>query len=180
MTRSIGGKDMPIPLKKELTSQLPLLKKKNLKHVDYAQKSIQDLLSPEGIQSALVREATYFKSAIAINQGNGNFTLQALPTEVQFSCVKAILVQDLNGDGKKDLVLAGNDAGFMPQYSKLDASFGHVLINQGNGQYLRMENRDSGFFVRGDVKSLITLPVQGKKTLLVTINNQKPLLFTLK
>jgi hypothetical protein len=180
MTRSIGGKDMPIPLKKELTTQLPLLKKKNLKHVDYAQKSIQDLLPKEGIESALVREATYFKSAIAINQGNGNFTLQALPMEVQFSCVKAILVQDLNGDGKKDLVLAGNDAGFMPQYSKLDASFGHVLINQGNGQYLRMENRDSGFFVRGDVKSLITLPVNGKKSLLVTINNQKPLLFNLK
>jgi hypothetical protein len=171
---------MPIPLKKELTSQLPLLKKQNLKHVDYAQKAIQELLPEDKIKASLVREGNYFKSAVAINNGNGNFTLQALPAEVQLSCVKAILVQDLNGDGKNDLVLAGNDAGFMPQFSKLDASFGHVLLNQGNGQYLRIENRDSGFFVRGDVKSLLLLPVNGKKNLLVTINNKQPRLFQLK
>lgn len=180
MTRQINGKDMPIPLKKELTAQLPLLKKQNLKHVDYAQKAIQELLPEDKIKASLVREGNYFKSAVAINNGQGNFTLQALPAEVQFSCVKAIFVQDLNGDGKNDLVLAGNDAGFMPQYSKLDASFGHVLLNQGNGQYLRIENRDSGFFVRGDVKSLLLLPVNGKKNLLVTINNKQPRLFQLK
>lgn len=180
MTRVVDGKDRTIALKKELTTAIPSLKKKNLKHADFAQKSIQELFPPEMIQKALVREANYFLSSVAINQGNGQFTVAALPDAVQFSCIKAIQVQDINGDGKKDLFLAGNDAGFMPQYGKLDASFGHFLLNKGNGQFQRLENRDSGFFIRGDVKVILPLEIQGKKHLLVTVNNQKPKLFLLK
>ncbi|MCC6282164.1 MAG: hypothetical protein IT262_16295, partial [Saprospiraceae bacterium] len=84
---------------------------------------------------------------------------------------------DLNGDGKKDLVMAGNDAAFMPQFSKLDASFGHVLLNNGDGTYQRMDNRDSGFSIRGDVKSLKAIQIKGKKHLLATVNGQAPRLF---
>jgi hypothetical protein len=43
MTRSIDGRDMPVSLKKDITAQLPMLKKDNLKHVEYAKKSIQEL-----------------------------------------------------------------------------------------------------------------------------------------
>ncbi|MEI6409440.1 MAG: VCBS repeat-containing protein, partial [Bacteroidota bacterium] len=137
MTRTVGGRDMPLPMKKELTGQLPSLKKKNLKHVDYAQKSIQDLFSADAINKAVVMEGNYFKSAVALNDGNGKFTMIPLPKEVQFSCVKAIWCGDLNGDGKKDLMLGGNDYGFMPQYCRLDASFGQTLLNRGGGNYER-------------------------------------------
>ncbi len=180
LTRQIGGKDVPIPMKKELTGQIPSLKKASLKHVDYAQKSIQDLFPGDALQQGIVMEGNYFQSAVALNNGNGQFTLMPLPKEVQFSCVCAIWCGDLNGDGKNDLVLAGNDAGFMPQFSKLDASFGHVLLNKGGGQFGRVENRSSGFFAKGDMKSLISLNIRGKKYLLATVNNEKPRLFEIK
>jgi hypothetical protein len=179
MTRQINGQDMPIPMKKDLTGQLPMLKKSNLKHADYAKKSIQDLFPGKLLKQAMMRESNYFKSAIAINNGNGMFTLQELPKEVQFSSVSAIWCKDLNQDGKTDLVLAGNDAGFIPQFSKLDASFGHTLINRGNGQFDRLENQLSGFSVRGDTKSLTPIQIQGKEYLLVTLNELAPKLFTL-
>ncbi|MBV6442060.1 MAG: CRTAC1 family protein [Haliscomenobacteraceae bacterium CHB4] len=179
MTRQIGGKDMPIAMKKELTGQIPSLKKTSLKHVDYAKKSIQDLFPAEVLNKGIAMEGNYFQSAVALNEGNGRFTMIPLPKEVQFSCVCAIWCGDLDGDGKNDLVMAGNDAGFMPQFSKLDAGFGHVLINKGSGQYEWMENRSSGFSVRGDVKTLIPLNVKGKKYLLATVNGQAPRLFAL-
>ena len=177
ITRSINGKDMPVPMKKELTDQLPALKKQNLKHSEYAQKSIQELFDPAILQKSISWKASYFKSAVAINKGNGHFTMKALPKEVQFSCVCDILCSDLNGDGKKDLVMAGNDSNFTPQFSKLDASFGHVLLSNGDGTYTRMENRESGFFVRGDVRELTELQMADNQFVLVMLNNDKPKLF---
>lgn len=179
MTRSINGKDMPIPMKKELTAQLPGLKKENLRHVEYAKKSIQEIIPEKDLKRALVMEATYFKSAIAINEGNGKFRMIALPKEVQFSCVNAISIADVNGDNKLDLLLAGNDAGFTPQFSKLDASFGHLLINRGDGIFERVENRTSSFFVKGDVKQISSINIGNLNKFIVLINNKKPRLFGL-
>ncbi|MCW5922001.1 MAG: VCBS repeat-containing protein [Saprospiraceae bacterium] len=180
LTRQIDGEDMPVAMKKELTGQIPSLKKSSLKHADYAKKSIQDLFEPEMLKKSIVMEGNYFQSVVALNDGQGQFTLVPLPREVQFSSVCAIWCGDLDGDGRNDLVLGGNDIGFMPQFSRLDASFGHVLLNKGGGQYAWVENRTSGFFVKGEIKSLIPLNTEGKKYLLATVNNEKPRLFEIK
>ncbi len=180
ITRSINGKDMPVPMQNELTGQIVSLKKQNLKHSEYAKKSIQELFGKEALKKAIVWRGNYFKSAVAINEGNGQFTMKPLPKEVQFSCVCDIYCKDLNMDGHNDLVLAGNDSGFTPQFSKLDASFGHVLLGKGNGEYERVENRDSGFFVKGDVRQLIEIEGESGKYLLVTVNDQKPKLYKLE
>jgi enediyne biosynthesis protein E4 len=178
MTRNIEGRDMPIPMKKELTSQLPSLKKKNLKHAQYAKKSIQDLFDPEIIKKAMVREGNYFKSAVAINEGNGKFKMIALPKEVQFSCIKAIWCGDLNKDGRKDLLMAGNDHGFMPQFSHLDASRGNTLINKGDGTFEYVENQNSGFSIRKEVRQLLDIKKGKERILVALVNNDKPQIFS--
>ncbi|MBK8921214.1 MAG: VCBS repeat-containing protein [Saprospirales bacterium] len=180
MTRRIGGRDMPVPMKKELTAQIPSLKKQALKHAEYAKKSIQDLFPPDVLKRGIELPATCFQSVVALNNGGGNFSVQVLPAPVQFSCVNAIWCGDLNADGRNDLILAGNDSGFLPQFSKLDASFGHVLLNRGNGRFDYVENRASGFFIRGDVRALAELKIKEKKHLLATVNGQAPRLFLLQ
>ena len=56
LTRTIEGKDMPVFLKREITDQFPALKKQNLKHSDYAKKTIQDLFGKEVIERAAAKE----------------------------------------------------------------------------------------------------------------------------
>jgi hypothetical protein len=177
VTRQVEGRDVPVAMKKELTGQLPALKKSVLRHTEYAKKAIQDLFPADVLGKATMSEGNYFQSAVALNQGNGQFTLVPLPKEVQFSCVCAIWCGDLNADGKNDLLVAGNNDGFMPQFSKLDASFGHTLLNQGNGQYQWVAPLQSGFFVKGDVRSMTNLTVKGKKEVLTTVNGGIPRLF---
>jgi enediyne biosynthesis protein E4 len=179
-TRRVGGRDMPIALKKDLTAQVPSLKKIALKHADYAQKAMQDLFPPEVLKKSLVLESNYFSSAVALNDGGGQFRLVPLPREVQFSSVCAIACADLNADGLPDLALAGNDAGFLPQFSRLDASFGHTLLNRGNGQFERVENRASGLSLRGEVRGLKMLKIKGEGCLLATVNGQKPKIFKIQ
>ncbi len=177
ITQQLDGKDMPIPPKRELTEQLVSLKKQNLKHSEYANKSIQELFSTTVLDKALVTDATYFKSAVALNEGNGEYTIKALPAEVQFSSIGGIYCTDLNNDGWQDLILGGNDGGFIPQFSKLDASFGHVLLNDQQGGFEAMDSKKSGLLLKGDVKQFTSININNTPHILTLINNQTPKLY---
>lgn len=180
ITRTLNGKDMPIQNKFELIQQTPSLKKKNLKHVDYATRGIQELYPTDVIGKSTLWKVNDFSTSVALNDGKGNFTFKALPREAQFSCVSAILVKDVDHDGKKDLLLAGNFTGFTPQFSKLDAGYGTTLLNKGNGDFEFLPGKKSGFHLRGDVKQLSEIVVGDDAVVLATINNQKPVLFAFK
>ncbi|MCM4156558.1 VCBS repeat-containing protein [Gramella sp. AN32] len=178
MTKQKNGKDYPIHMKKELTSQLVVLKKENLKASEYARRPIDELLPKDKTENALVKEAVISESVIAINDGKGNFKVQNLPNRVQFSCVCGITCEDVNNDGNLDLVMAGNNYEFKPQFSRLDASYGNVLLGDGKMNFEWQDYKDSGFSIRDEVKFLKTFKDKdGKKYIIAAINNQKPRIF---
>jgi len=177
MTKTYKGKDVPVFLKREMTEQFPFLKNKNLKHSEYADKTLEDLFEPKVLKQASVSSVNFMKSVIAINDGKGNFTFSDLPVEVQFSCVNAILADDVNADGLPDLILGGNNTGFIPQLSRQDASRGIVLINKGKGKFAYLPNKDSGFTMTGEIRDLATVTVNKQKYFLSLINDQKPRVF---
>ncbi|HJW28405.1 MAG TPA: CRTAC1 family protein, partial [Saprospiraceae bacterium] len=166
ITRTVNGKDVPVAMKKELTEQMPFLKKMNLRHKDYAGKCIQDLIPSGQLKKALVLNSTYHASVVAWNEGHGQFTLDQLPMDVQLSCVSAIAVDDINHDGKPDLFLGGNDYGFLPQFSRLDASTGLILLNHGRNQWVVMDRHDSGWIVKGEMKSVDVFDYNGRQWIL--------------
>src|SRR6185503_9780598 len=112
VTREVQGKDMPVPLKKELTEQLPFLKKLNLRYKDYARNTLQELIPEAQLKNALVLKSSYHSTIVAWNNGDGTFDIDRLPLEVQLSCVTAIATHDMNHDGRPDLILGGNNYGF--------------------------------------------------------------------
>jgi hypothetical protein len=179
VTRSVDNKDVPVPMKKEFTEQLPFLKKKNLKHKDFAGNTIQDLLPATQLEKALVLKSTYHSNIIAWNDGNGRFEIERLPFEAQFSCITAIAVKDLNHDDKPDLVLGGNNYGFLPQFSRLDAGTGHLLLNGGAGKWQVMDIRSSGWREKGEIKSIDIFQSGVSQFILCMRNNDTPLFFSL-
>lgn len=180
LTRTIEGKDMPVFLKRDITDQFPILKKQNFTHKDYAGKSIQELFSKELMAKSQEKKFNYCSSIVAINDGNGKFTVQALPPAVQLSSVNAILTTDVNGDNKPDLVLGGNLFGFLPQFCRLDASNGHILLNNGKAVFDYVEPARSGICVRGEVKDIKEIRGKNKNYLLVVQNNMYPALYQFK
>ncbi|MEO8110822.1 MAG: FG-GAP-like repeat-containing protein [Ginsengibacter sp.] len=180
LTYTVDGKDMPVFLKKEITDQFPVLRKQNLKHAEYATKTIQQLFSNELIEKATVKTFNYCSSIIAINKGQGNFAVQKLPTRVQLSSVNAVDCIDINNDKKPDLVLGGNMFQFPPQFGRLDASFGDVLINQGKGQFTWIEPQLSGLRLPGEIKDIKEITGAGSRYILIVENDQVPSLFKIK
>ena len=180
ITRTIDGKDKPVFMKSELEAQLPMLKKQNLRNTVYAAKSIQEIFTKAQLDNALVREVNYTSSCIAYNKGNGQFAVQVLPPAVQFSSVKAILQTDVNGDGKPDLVLGGNEFGFQPQLGRLDAGEGTVLINNGNRDFTVAGSQVSGLALQGQVRDIVLIKKGKAKAVLFLQNNEYPVLYQLK
>lgn len=180
LTYTIKGKDMPVFLKHELQDQIPSIKKQNLRHEDFAQKSIQELFTPEVINKCVVKKFNYDASCVAINNGNGNFTIEKLPVMSQLSSVNAIRCIDVNQDGKIDLVLGGNQYGFLPQFDRLDGSFGDVLLNNGKGGFSWVNQGLSGLDVQGVVRDIVEIPAKKEQYILFLRNNDYPVLYHLK
>ena len=180
LSRTIDGKDMPVFLKHDMEMQMPILKKQNLKHGEFAKKTIQQLLPDALLKNSQVKTFNYCPSIVAINAGNGQFIVHKLPVMVQFSSVNAIQSADLNKDGFPDLIMGGNEFGFLPQFGRLDGSFGDVLINDGRGNFTFMDNAKSGLNLRGQVRDIALIRQQKNTRVLFLINDEFPVMYELE
>ena len=180
VTQHYDNGDYPIHQKKELTEQLVSLKKQNLKASDYAKRTIHELFPKEVIEKSIVKQSAISYSLIAINDGQGNFSIKKLPPRTQLSCICDISCMDVNNDGHLDLIMAGNDFEFKPQFSRLDAGYGHVLLGDGNFGFIWQDYDTSGFFVRDEVKHLKAFKDKnGRRYLIAAINDDKPKIFAI-
>ena len=180
LTRTYEGKDVPVFLKREMTDQFPALKKQNLKHADYASKTIQELFGANLSRKADVKLFNFTSSIVAINGGNGQFVIEKLPLETQLSSLNSILPVDMNGDGKKVLLTGGNEFGFQPQFGCLDANYGQVLENNGQGVFTCMDQQKCGLNFRGAVRDIQLVNTKKGKKILVLQNDEKPILLQIR
>jgi hypothetical protein len=179
LTYTVSGKDKPVFLKHDLEEAMPFLKKNNLKHSEYATKSVQELIPSEALNRALVKQFNYPASCVAINKGNGRFSVEKFPTMVQLSSMNAIHPMDINQDGYPDLVCGGNEFNFMPQLEILDASSGDVLINDGGGKFKWVEPGQTGLELTGQLRDVEEINTGDKKYLLCLQNDEFPSLYQL-
>ena len=179
LTRTIDGKDVPVFMKGEMQEQIPLLKKENLNYEIYAKKAFQELFKKELVDKAAMKLYNYTSSIIAWGKGDGQFDVQRLPNEVQFSSLNAMVSTDVNADGKTDIVMGGNQFGFLPQFGRLDANYGLVLINQGKRVLEVVEDKQSGLAIRGQVRDMVLFQQGAQKKVLFIRNNQVPVFMKL-
>lgn len=177
LTRNVEGRDVPVFLKREITDQFPALKKGNLLHSEYAKKDIVGLFGKDLLKTAAQRTFNYCRSVIAWNEGNGKFRVEALPYWIQLSSVNAVEFADVNGDQQPDLVLGGNRFIFPPQFGRLDGSYGQVLLNQGKGKFQYIGNKESGLRIKGEIRGIRTIRLNGRDNLIFAVNSEKPVCY---
>ncbi|WP_222845714.1 VCBS repeat-containing protein [Flavilitoribacter nigricans] len=168
-----GADAYPLTLRHDLTTQMPGLKKQFLKYEDYKLKKIEDIFSKDQLAGALVHSANFLQSAVAINDGNGHFHLEALPLEAQVAPVYAIHITDLNTDGIPDLLLGGNLLEVKPEVGPYDASFGTCLLGRGDGTFRPVANAAIGLKLEGQVRDLRPFRIGTKELILVGTNNAR-------
>lgn len=146
------GVTVPYTLKHELEMQIPSIKKKYIKYANYNNQTLDQIFNSDVLSKSIVLEANHLESGVLINLGQGNFEWKSFPREAQKSWVFASEVYDFNQDGVLDILLGGNLAGVKPQIGKSDASFGELLLGNGDGSFDFVPNRYHGLQLVGDVR----------------------------
>jgi hypothetical protein len=161
----------------QFSEQAPFIKKKFLRHSDYAQATYDDIFRGKNNVLKLYCEET--RSMYFENTGNGKFVKHPLPAEAQFAPVNAILCDDLDNDGFKDLLLAGNEYQMNVMTGRYDASFGCFLKGGADKKFKPVLPSESGFVLDGDVKSMALIRlVNGEKIILAAVNNDSLRVFS--
>ena len=77
--------------------------------------------------------------------------------------------------------MGGNLFEFPPQFGRLDGSYGHVLMNDGKGNFSWIESKKSGLSLRGAIKDIKEIKTAtGKRNILVLQNSQQPVLYQVR
>jgi hypothetical protein len=171
------GTSYPIALRDEIVKALPYLKQRYPRYADYAGQTVTDIFSPAELSGATFKQARTLATALARNNGDGSFTLVPLPLEAQLAPVYGILAGDFDGDGKVDLLLAGNFDGVQPSIGRMSASYGLMLRGDGKGGFTPVPVAESGFFVPGQARDIKRVRTRRGDLYVVTRNNDRPLIF---
>ena len=115
------------------------------------------------------------------NKDDGKFEMHVLPMEAQFAPVNAIVCADMDGDGIKDILLAGNEYQTEVRTGRYDASYGCFLKGMENKSFKVIPPPMSGFKIDGDVKDMKMITnSKNEKLILVGVNNDSLKVFRLK
>ena len=158
----------PLVSRDDLTAQLPELKKQFVSYQDYAQTSMSQLsaLLPNPMIDTIETLET-----MLLDLDTETFRQINLPWRIQSSPVYAIMPIDINGDGQRDLVLAGNDSHHRVKIGEMRANMGVVLVNRGDLSFDALSPWQTGLRIRGDVRSMAEYQSTEKNYLIFGIND---------
>ncbi len=175
-----GDRLFPVRERNRSVRQVPLLREKFLTYKAFALADVYEIYGKENLKRALHLEAKTFTSYYAENTGDGKFSLRPLPVEAQFSTINAILTDDYNGDGYRDIIIAGNLFGVEVETVRPDAGIGLLLTGDGKGNFTPVNYLESGILLPCEVNGLKYFNYQGRRLIMAGCNNDYYRFFMLR
>jgi hypothetical protein len=157
------GREYVFAARDELASQIPFIKKKFNNYEKYAKAEIHHIFESE-LNKNKILKAEDLESSIFLNNGQ-TFTKQPLGAEANFFPIYAIEAADINGDGKMDLLLGGNNSKVRVRIGEMNASALTVMKNMGKGSFEYIG--DMG--IKGDIRSLKYVNIK-EPTIIATLS----------
>jgi enediyne biosynthesis protein E4 len=158
----INHKSYPYVTRDELYDQMSMLRTRFPDYKSYADATIQDIFTPEELQGVKHLQANCLETSLFMMGTDHQFHKTMLPIQTQFAPVYTITRV---GD---NLLLCGNINHARLKFGKCDANYGVWLEGDGKGNFNYIPQRQSGFHLKGDVRSVLPL---GRR-LLFGINQQ--------
>lgn len=146
-----------------------MLKKKFNNYKSFAGKKVDEIFDVAMLEKATLYEVHDLKSGYLRND-NGKFTFIPFSNKMQVGPITSFVKLDFDGDGKDEVFAAGNYFGVTPYHSRFDGFSGALIKNQ---KTIYLGNQIGIDLSQKAVRHLDIIPFNGKKYLLVTVNNKK-------
>lgn len=153
-----GGKKLPLRGRECSSQQMPAIATKFATYDAFSRASLEDVYTEQALESALHYQVKTFAS-IYLENKNGSFVVHKLPMLAQVSAINQILIEDFDGDGHLDAVVAGNLHWTEVETPRNDAGIGLFLKGNGKGSFEPVRGFKSGLYLPGDVKDLAKIKV---------------------
>lgn len=140
-----------------LTKQIPGMKKRFPTYTLYGSTPFDRSFTTGELNMTYQVSCKMMESVILENTGANSLKIHKMPVEVQFAPVFGIQIFDLNGDGLQDILMVGNSMHEETIFGFYDASYGNVLINQGNFQWKSTQPAQTNFNAEGDKRAMVNI-----------------------
>jgi hypothetical protein len=142
-----------------------------LKSDQYSISTLHDIYGEENLQNADKFQIQSLATSYIENLGNGKFEIRPFHKIVQISTVNSILTKDVDHDGNRDIIMAGNLYPMDVRTVRNDASIGLWLRGDGRGNFNPVPYSQSGLNMPGDVRHLEFIEIGEEMFLLAAKNN---------
>jgi hypothetical protein len=169
------GVSYPLAGRDELARLVPALRAKYPSYASFGASTVEDVFPAAQLRAAQRFEARTFATSVALGDGRGGYALRPLPVEAQVAPVRAALAADYDGDGRVDLLLAGNDFGVPPSLGRYDALRGLLLRGRGDGTFRAVPMAESRLDLGGEARHLAAVRGPGGARLVAVARNDTTL-----
>lgn len=179
LAKHLSDKMVPIRGRECTSQQCPMIAQKFPTYLSFAESDLFGILGEETMKTALHKQVHTFSTVVFVNE-KGKFTPKKLPMEAQLSTVNGIIIKDFDGDGKKDILIAGNKFDVEVETTPADASPGVFMKGLGNNEFKSYKPLESGFFAPSNVKDIQAVKSGSGWSIVVASNNDKLRVFQTK
>ncbi|NGP76616.1 VCBS repeat-containing protein [Balneolaceae bacterium YR4-1] len=176
ITQSEQGRDIPLVLLQDLRQQMPRIGSRVPDFETYSEMDMNDLFTQEELKGGSVLAANNLESAVFVNKGNGNFEMQSLPQEAQYTPLYAGLYHERSPENTAYLLTAGNLDAVKPLFGAYQSGYGTVL-EFGENNINGLDLAESGFIVGGEVRGIHAVKSLDNLLFLVIRNNNSHIWF---
>ncbi|WP_426062956.1 VCBS repeat-containing protein [Flavobacterium sp. DSP2-3-1] len=154
----------------ELAEQFSgMLKKKFNSYKSFAGKTLEEVFDPKMLEKGKLFEVHNLKSGYLRNY-KGKFTFVPFSNKMQVAPITSFLKSNFDADAKEEVFAAGNYFGVSPYHSRFDGFSGALIKNY---KTVFLGNQIGIDLTQKAVRHLDIVNFNGKKFMLVTINNKK-------
>ncbi len=171
MTHFKNGKKYIAHSRDDLIKQINSMRVRFRTYEDYSNATFEESFLKSEIEDAYVAKSEMFASVYLENIGLEKFKIHELPRSSQIAPIYGMLTNDYNDDGNLDLLTVGNFFSNEVFYGRNDSFIGSLMYGDGHGNFKPIDVNKSGFFVKGDAKSMVNLYSGEKELTIVGVNN---------
>lgn len=156
----IGDTSYPFMSRDELISQIAGMSRHFPDYKSYADAKLSDIFPSDNLATAPHLSANCLRTVYLAPTPSGKYKERPLPIQAQYSPIFTITPLDFDHDGNLDLLLCGNMTRARLRFGRQDANYGTLLKGDGHGNFSYISQPHSGFCLKGDVRSVLTLSMQ--------------------
>ena len=155
MSHYIDGAYKPYHLRKPMMKQLKSLSKDYTNYTSYSTTTTDQVLEKLDTKAMFTFEVNTLHHIILWNEAGKTFRIDTLPLETQVSAGNGILLEDINGDRRLDILFTGNDFGTEVFNGINDAGTGMIILNQGQRNWTMIPPTESHFYNERNTRGLV-------------------------